>query len=118
MRFKKLLIHRCMVIREGPVKGRDPYGRDIRDQVKDHRVPCRFDQIKTALSFDQNGVDIITRNLLYFDHDVKIDINSKIEDVKDLNGNMILEGTYTIMDLLPIYRKDKLHHYEIEVQKE
>lgn len=117
MRFKKLLVHRCTLISEGVVIGRDPYGRDITDSKRDENVPCRFDQIKTVLSLDQYGADIIARNVLFFDSDIQIDMNSRIENVRDLEGNVILEGSFSIRDILPIYKGSELHHYEVEVQR-
>ena len=117
MRFKKLLVHRCTLVSNGIVTGRDPYGRDITDSKRVENVPCRFDQIKTVLSFDQYGSDVVARNLLFFDSDVEIDVNTQIENVKDLDGNVILDGSFSIMDVLPIYRGSNLHHYEVEVQR-
>lgn len=117
MRFKRLLIHRCTLVGEYSVIGRDPYGRDITESKKYEDVPCRFDQIRTILTTDQYGNDYVSRNIFFFDSDIKITMDSKIEDVKDKHGNQVLEGTYSIRDILPIYRGSDLHHYEVEVQR-
>lgn len=117
MRFKRLLVHRCTLISDGVIVGRDPYGRDITDSKKYEDIPCRFDQVKTVLSFDQYGSDVIARNLLFFDSDIHIDVNSHIENVRDLDGNVILDGSFAIKDILPIYKGSSLHHYEVEVQR-
>ena len=117
MLFDRLLIHRCTLIGEGKVTGRDPYGRDIINKEEIFNVPCRFDQVKTALSTDQYGNDFITRNIFFFASDREIDPSMKIENVKDKTGKEVLEGSYSISDILPVYKGSKLHHYEVEVQR-
>lgn len=115
--FKRLLVHRCTLIIQGKVTGRDPYGRDIIGESKEEDVSCRFDQIRIAISTDQYGNDFITRNMFFFDSDIDINMNTKIENVKDSKGNTVLEGSFSITDILPIYRGSDLHHYEVEVQR-
>lgn len=115
--FKKMLVHKCTLIIQGEIIGRDPYGRDIIGESKQEDVSCRFDQIRVALSTDQYGNDFITRNMFFFDADIDINLNTKIENVKDSKGNIVFEGSYSIKDILPIYRGKNLHHYEVEVQR-
>lgn len=116
MRFERLLIHRCSLIGKGKVVGRDPYGRDIvEDDIKED-VPCRFDEVRQALSLDSNGNDFIYENVLYFG-EVDINLSTEIKDIRDLHGNIILEGSYSIFRLVPIYKRANFHHWEATVKR-
>lgn len=115
--FKKLLIHRCTLINSGEVIGTDDYGRDIVGEAKEENVPCRFDEIQQKIGFDESGIDFIFENALFFDKDVKISLDTKIRDIKDPFGMIIMEGEHRIERLTPIYDSKRLHHWEAVIQK-
>ena len=117
MLFDRLLVHQCTLIAGGEVIGRDPYGRDIIKEKRIENVPCKFDQARTVLSTDQYGADFITRNMVFFSADYEVNMNMEIVDVRDKEGHEILTGSFTINDILPVYKGSKLHHYEVEVQR-
>lgn len=116
MKFEKLLVHRCTLVGKGKVTGRDPYGRDIVENITNKNVPCRFDEVRQSVSSDAYGNDFIYENILYFG-DIEISLSTEIKDIQDMKGNIILEGSYSISRLLPIYNRSKFHHWEATVQR-
>lgn len=118
MRFEALLIHRCTLIGKGEVVGVDPYGRDIIEESKREDVPCKFDEIRFTNAPDDTGNDFIYENTIYFDQDARITLDTKIRDVMDKQGNLILPGSYTITRAIPLYGGDSLHHWEVTIQRE
>lgn len=117
MRFRTLLIHRCTLLTQGTIIGQDDYGRDIIGSGEIPDVPCRFDRIRQRAAADETGTDFIYDNILYFDKEFSITLESKIQDIKDKEGNPILLGSFSVLDILPIYDRSKLHHYEVTVQR-
>lgn len=118
MRFERHLIHRCTLINPGQVTGQDPYGRDIVEDVPIENVPCRLDQVKKRVSVDERGVDFIVEDVLFLPASQQIEPNMKVQDIKDLQGNVVASGIFTFQSINPIYGWVRLHHYEVALQKE
>ncbi len=118
MRFENLLIHRCTLINPGQVTGKDPYNRDIIEDVNIHGVHCRVDQIKRRLSNDTYGVDIIVENILYLSATQQINDSMKVTDLQDIEGKIVLPGTYKANNVNPIHGRIRLHHYEVTLKGE
>jgi len=118
MRFERILSHRCTIILTGHKIGETEYGKPIYGELPVENVPCRADQIKRRASIDQYGVDFITENILFVGPDQQIPSDAKIKDIRDLQGNMVLEGVYSPENVRPVYSRVRLHHYEITLQKE
>lgn len=117
MKFKTTLIHRCTVIHSGQITGQDPYGQDIYDDVKIENVSCRLDSLKNSRSPGETGTDYLTSYMLFFDADMKISMNMKVMDLKDKYGNSILPGEFITDQILPIYDRRKLHHFEVKLKQ-
>lgn len=118
MRFSRLLIHRCTLLQVGQVVGKDPYGRDKYEDVPISDVPCRVDQIRRVVTKDDFGNDVVMENILFLSPDQELDETMKIVNVKDKNGSDVLKGTFAIKKINPVYRRSRLHHYEITLEKE
>lgn len=118
MRFKTLLIHRCSLLIAGAVTGVDDYGRDIIGTIESTNIPCKVDSIRQRASSDEAGTDFIFTNVLFLPPDQQIALDTKIIDVLDKQGNPVLQGSFVVQDILPIYDRSKLHHYEVTLQKE
>lgn len=117
MLFEKMLIHRCTLINEGVVIGRDDYGRDILKESKQDNVPCRFDEVRQTVRNDDTGFDFIYQNALYFDKDIEISLSTEIRDIRDQFGMVIMAGSHSISRLVPIYDSSSLHHWEAIIQQ-
>lgn len=118
MRFERLLIHRCTLISPGQVVGKDRYNRDIREDVPVANVPCRVDSITRRVANDQNGEDIVVQNVLFLLGTQEVVDTMTARDIRDLEGNAVLDGTFSFQDINPIYGRVRLHHYEIALQRE
>jgi hypothetical protein len=118
MRFERILTHRCTIVLTGQKIGETEYGKPIYGELPIENVPCRADQIKRRASVDQYGVDFITENILFLGPDRQIPSDAKIKDIQDLQGNIVLNGVYSLDNVRPVYSKVRLHHYEITLQKE
>jgi hypothetical protein len=119
MRFERLLVHRCTIVYSTDVVvGKDPYNRDIYGDEPNSNVPCRVDQIKRSVSADTNGVDNIVDNILFLSPTTQVNESMKIMDIKAKNGEVVLEGVFTVNRIDPIQGKRKLHHYEVTLKKE
>ncbi|MFI8709945.1 putative minor capsid protein [Bacillus sp. NPDC077411] len=116
--FKRLLIHRCTFIKQNAVIGQDEYGRDIygEEEIKD--IPCRFDEMKKKIQKNDNAIDVIIQPILYIAAPQEISETIKIKDIRDVNDTSILSGVYEVKELGPKYTRKRLHHYEVELQKE
>lgn len=117
LRFRTLLIHRCSLLIQGQVTGQDDYGRDIVSTIPVKDVPCRFDQIRQRSVADETGTDLIYEHVLYFDSDNGINLTTEISDITDKQGNPVLQGSFSVMNILPMYDRSKLHHYEVVVRR-
>ncbi|MGV7002480.1 putative minor capsid protein [Priestia megaterium] len=116
MRFKSLLVHRCSILTAGETTGEDDYGRPIQSMVETINVPCRVDQVRERVVSGATGDDFILNNTLILSYPVYLD--SKVLQIKDLDGNLVLEGSFSIEHINPFYKGQKLHHYEISLQRE
>lgn len=106
------------MINPGVVTGTDPYGREIREDVPEPNVPCRADQITRRIATDANDSDVITQNVLFLSAERDVANNMKIQNIVDLDGNTVLDGSFTVEDINPVYARIRLHHYELTLQKE
>lgn len=118
MRFSRLLIHRCTILKVGQVVEKDPYGRDKYEDIPIPDVPCRVEQIRRVVTKDDFGTDVVVENILFLSPDQELDETMKIVNVKDKNGSDVLKGTFAIKKINPVYRRSRLHHYEITLEKE
>lgn len=118
MRFERRLIHRCTLVKPGQVIGQDPYGRDIYGDVPIENVSCRLDQMRKQVSVDGYGIDYIVENVLFLTASQAIEPSMKVQDIKDLQGNIVAAGVFSIQKINPAYGRVRLHHYEVTLQKE
>jgi hypothetical protein len=116
MRFCTLLIHRCSLHTRRRT-GQDPYGRDITGSIETMNVPCRFDNVRARAVTDVKCTDFIYENIMYLDSREEIDLTSTLHNIIDEKGVLILEGSFSIVNILPIYNRSKLHHYEVAVKR-
>ncbi|KAB2328934.1 hypothetical protein F7731_23565 [Cytobacillus depressus] len=117
MRIRTLLIHRCSLLTQGQVTGQDPYGRDIIEKVEIVNVPCRFDQIRQRAAANETGTDFLFENIFYFDANPEISLVEEITNVTDKEGNPVLPGSFSVVNIVPVYGIKKLHHYEVAVKR-
>lgn len=115
--FSRLLIHRCTLLGEGKVVGQDAYGRDIIEKEPEENIPCRFDKVQQRIGFDESGIDFLYENNLFLDKDVDLTLDTVIKDIKDQSGRILMEGSYRIERLTPVYDSSDLHHFEAVIQK-
>lgn len=118
MRFKTLLIHRCTLLVPGEKVGEDEYGRDIIGTSEFNNVHCRVDQIRLRQMRDEAGTDFVLDNVLYLAADQLISLDTAITDIKDKKGNPVLQGSFSVESMNPIYDQLKLHHYEVALKRE
>lgn len=118
MRFKSLLVHRCSLLTAGETTGEDDYGRPIQGMVETINVPCRVDQVRERVVTGATGDDFILNNTLILGAKIPVFLDSKVLQIKDLDGNLVLEGSFSIEHINPFYKGQKLHHYEISLQRE
>lgn len=118
MRFKTLLIHRCSLLTAGEAIGEDDYGRPIQTMIETINVPCRVDQVRERIVSGATGDDFILNNTLILGSKIPVYLDTKVLEIKDLQGNSVLEGSFSIENINPFYDSKKLHHYEISLQRE
>jgi hypothetical protein len=118
MRFERLLTHLCTISLPIDVIKKDPYNRPIYKERPTPDVPCRVDQIKRSVSVDTNGVDNIVDNVLFLSPTSHVGESMKIMNIIDKNGEVVLAGTFKVEHINPIWRRNRLHHYEITLKKE
>lgn len=118
MRFERHLIHRCTLTKQGIETGKDSYNKPIYGEVITQSVPCRVDQIRRRVSRDEYGTDVLVENILFLSSAEKIDTKTLVSDLKDKEGSVLLEGTHSVQSVNPIYKRDRLHHYEATLKKE
>lgn len=114
----RLLIHTCTLIYPGVKTGEDEYGQDIFSDAEYTDIPCRVDQIRERPSTSDTGTDFILTNVLYLTSEANISLDMLIKDIMDKEGNIVLPGSFGVMNLNPIYDREKLHHYEVSLQRE
>lgn len=117
MSLRRLLIHRCTVVSTGVKTGETEYGKPIYGTSTVADVPCRADQIKQAVSTDAYGTDFITKNLLFLGPDQAFTETTQFLDIKDLKGNPVLEGSFSVESSKLAYGRRSLHHHEIILKK-
>lgn len=117
MRFRSLLIHRCSLLTIMNTGETDDYGRDIVSRIEQINVPCRFDQIRERAVSDETGTDFILENVLYFDQDHDITMETEFLNITDKKGNPVIQGSFSVINIMPIYDRSKLHHYEVAVKR-
>jgi hypothetical protein len=117
MSFSSLLIHECDLIQKNVVVGQDEYGRDIYGESVIPGIRCRADQLRTSSSRDEYGVDFIVENVVFFGPDVQIIEDMTVNNIKDLRGNLVLDGSFIIKDIFTVYGRVFLHHYEVTLQR-
>lgn len=118
MNFNSLLIHRCSFLIQGEQMGEDDYGRPISGTIESINIRCRLDQMRERVVADDTGNDYILTNVLFLGSEQSIDLDTKIFNIKDLNGNVVLAGTFIPKDIKPVYGRRNLHHYEVSLLKE
>jgi len=118
MRFKTLLVHRCSLLTAGEATGEDDYGRPIQTTIETINVPCRVDQVRERVVSGATGDDFILNNTLILSAKIPIFLDTKILEIRDLEGAAVLEGSFSIENINPFYKGPKLHHYEIALQRE
>lgn len=117
MRFKTLLVHRCSLLTAGESTGEDDYGRPIQSMIETINVPCRVDQVRERVVSGATGNDFILNNTLILGAKIPIFLDTQVLEIKDLDGNPVLEGSFSIENINPFYKGPKLHHYEIALQR-
>jgi hypothetical protein len=115
--FKSLLIHRCDLVQRNVVTGTDDYGRDIYGESVIPGVPCRADQLRARSSRDPYGTDFIVENVVYFPPDHKVTKEMSVNNIVDMDGNPVLEGSFSIENLATVYGRIRIHHYEVSLQR-
>lgn len=118
MRFKSLLVHRCSLLTAGETTGEDDYGRPIQSMVETINVPCRVDEVRERIVSGATGDDFILNNTLILGAKIPIYLDTKVLQIKDLQGVPVLDGSFSIENINPYYKGQKLHHYEISLQRE
>lgn len=117
MRFRTLLNHRCSLLTQGKVIGQDEYGRDIIEQVEIMNVPCRLDQIRQKVVAGEVGTDFVYEQVMFFDNDAEVTLVEEISHITDLEGVLIVEGSFSIDNINPVFGRKKLHHFELSVKR-
>lgn len=117
MRFKSLLNHRCTLLIEGEVTGQDEYGRDVVTSIENMNVPCKLDEPKFRSVPDDTGTDIIIDSMLFLHPKFQVDLGTTILNIVDLEGNPVIQGSFSVVDISPIYSLKKLHHYELTLRR-
>ncbi|MEN3781490.1 hypothetical protein [Priestia megaterium] len=117
MRFITMLNHRCTLFIQGEVTGQDDYGRDIVSNIESMNVPCKLDETVFRAVQDDTGTDTILDSILFLHPDYKVDLGTTILNIVDLEGNPVIQGSFSVQDIHPIYSLKKLHHFEVTLRR-
>lgn len=117
MSLRRLLIHLCTTVTPGQKTGESEYGKPIYGTIRKENVPCRSDLIRQFKSSDMYGTDIMSTNMLFLKPDESFTEGTVFSDIRDKDGNILLEGTYTVDDIKPAYGRKRVHHYEVSLKK-
>lgn len=118
MSFRRLLTHRATFHNSiGQTDAKDAYNRRQTAQTPTENVPCRVDRVKKARSVDEKGTDFIYEHSLFCLPSSGISEQTSLSNIRDRQGNVILEGTYNVYNLTPVYRRSILHHYEAVLKR-
>lgn len=115
--FRRLLIHRCTLIHPGVKTGEDEYGQDIISDVTDVNIACRVDSIRERPSTSDTGTDFILTNVLFLPSEAVVSPEMRIENIFDKQGREVLIGTFIPLNINPVYDREKLHHFEVSLQR-
>ncbi|MDA1742236.1 hypothetical protein PDK44_25220 [Bacillus cereus] len=115
--FKRMLIHRCTLIKKGVLVGKDEYNRNKYEDKEIPDVPCFFDTIRKKVVKTDKSVDTIEQNILFTLPTTDVAEAKQVKDVKTLDDITILSGVFDIPEKEPVYGRKKLHHYELELEK-
>lgn len=118
MSLRRLLIHTCTTTTPGQKTGETEYGKPIYGTVTKENVPCRSDLIRQFKSSDMYGTDVISKNMLFLKPDEDFTEQTKFSNIRDKEGKLLLEGSYTMDDSKPAYGRKRLHHHEVSLKKE
>lgn len=118
MSFKSLLVHRCTLLIQEEGALEDDYGRPISGTIEHMNIPCRVDQARERVAYDDTGSDFILSNILFLGPAHAVDLNTKIVNIVDLDGEPVLIGSFSVKNRNPVYGRRRLHHHEITLQKE
>lgn len=118
MSLRRLLIHRCTTVTPGQKIGETEYGKPIYGNVTKENVPCRSDLVRQFKSSDMYGTDVMTTNMLFLKPDEIFSEETRFSNIRDKQGNILLEGTYSVEDSNPAFGRRLLHHHEVSLKKE
>ena len=116
MSFDSLLPHTCTIQLPGSeVVGEDDWGRPIYQPIKPYNTPCRYvtQQVKKRSS---KGDATVTETSLLLPKSCQLDIDMKVTNVKDNDGNMIVAEINLLDRILPQTTAKKLHHCKVIVK--
>lgn len=117
MRLENLLVHRATLLMPGQESGKDAYNRPIFSEPTTKQVKCRLDQLRVRTSTDAEGEDVILSYILFLGPDENIDTDMSIYNVIDKQGNVVVDGTFHVENIHPVYGRRLLHHYEINLSR-
>jgi hypothetical protein len=117
MRIKNLLIHRATLLIPGEQTGEDSYGRPIFSNPTTKAVACRLDQLTTRVITDEEGKDITVSYVLFLGPNDKVDTNTQVTNVIDKDGNVVADGTFSVVNINAVYSMRNLHHYELQLSR-
>lgn len=106
------------MILPGESTGEDDYGRPIPGDIESINIPCRVDQIRERVASDDTGNDYILSNVLFLGANEPVTTEAKIFNIKDLQGNPVLTGSFSVKNLNPVYGRRSLHHKEVTLLRE
>ena len=118
MSLRRLLVHLCTTVTPGQKIDETEYGKPIYGEVTKVDVPCRSDLVRQFKSSDMYGTDVMTTNMLFLKPDETFTEQTKFSNIRDKQGNVLLEGTYSVEDSKPAYGRKLLHHHEVSLKKE
>lgn len=118
MNLRRLLIHQCTTVTPGQKTGETEYGKPIYGDITKVNVRCRSDLIRQFKSSDAYGTDVITTKMLFLAPDEEFTEETRFSNIRDKDGNVLLEGTYSVEDSKPAYGRKRLHHHEVSLKKE
>lgn len=118
MSLRRLLIHLCTTVTPGQKTGETDYGKPIYGNVTKENVPCRYDLVRQFKSSDMYGTDVMTTNMLFLKPDETFSEETRFSNIRDSQGNVLLEGTYAVADSKPAFGRKLLHHHEVSLKKE
>ena len=118
MSFSRLLSHRATFhINTGDTGETDGYNHTPTTRQPVENVPCRVDRVKKTRSTDEKGTDFIYEHSLFCLPSAGLTEETRVTDIRDRAGNVILEGEFTVHNITPVYRRVTLHHFEAVLKR-